>query len=180
MLYSFDGKQPSIGKDTYVSETALVIGDIIIGDNCYIGHGAILRGDYGRIEIGSGTAVEEGVVMHAPPKEICKVGEKVTIGHGAIIHSHEIGNMAVIGMGAVASIRSKIGSWSIVAEGAVVKMNQEVPDHVVVAGNAAKVVRGVEDRDKTFWTNGKQIYIDLAAKYLKIGMHKITLDQPPS
>lgn len=173
MLYSFDGKQPSIGKDTYVSETALVIGDVTIGDNCYIGHGAILRGDYGRIEIGSGTAVEEGVVMHAPPNETCKIGEKVTIGHGAVIHSQEIGPMAVIGMGAVASIRSKIGSWSIVAEGAVVKMNQEIPDHVVAAGNPAKVVRDVQERDKEFWINGKQIYIDLAAKYLKIGMHRI-------
>lgn len=174
MLYSFDGKQPSIGKNTYVSETALVIGDVRIGDNCYIGHGAILRGDYGSIEIGSGTAVEEGVVMHAPPNELCKVGEKVTFGHGAIIHSQEIGDMAVIGMGAVTSIRSKIGSWSIVAEGAVVKMNQEIPENMVVAGNPAKVVRGVEERDKKFWINGKQIYIDLAAKYLKIGMHKVT------
>lgn len=174
MLYSFDGKQPSIGKDTYVSETALVIGDVSIGDNCYIGHGAILRGDYGRIEIGSGTAVEEGVVMHAPPGEISKVGEKVTFGHGAIVHSKEIGNMAVIGMGAVVSIRAKIGSWSIVAEGSVVKMQQEIPENVVVAGSPAKVVRGVEERDKEFWTNGKQIYIDLAAKYLKIGMHTIT------
>lgn len=175
MLYSFDGKQPSIGKDTYVSETALVIGDVTIGDNCYIGHGAILRGDYGRIEIGSGTAVEEGVVMHAPPKETCKVGEKVTLGHGAIIHSQEICDMAVIGMGAVLSIWAKIGSWAIVAEGTVVKMKQEIPGNVVVAGSPAKVVREVEDRDKEFWTDGKQLYIDLAAKYLKIGMHAVTL-----
>lgn len=174
MLYSFDGKQPSIGKDTYVSETALVIGDVTIGDNCYIGHGAILRGDYGRIEIGSGTAVEEGVVMHAPPNETCKVGEKVTLGHGAIIHSQEIGDMAVIGMGAVLSIWARIGSWAIVAEGTVVKMKQEIPGNAVVAGSPAKVVREVEERDKEFWNDGKQLYIDLAAKYLKIGMHAIT------
>lgn len=173
MFYSFDGKRPIIGKDSYVSETALIIGDVVIGDNCYIGHGAILRGDYGRIEIGSKTAVEEGVIMHAPPNEVCKIGEKVTFGHGAIIHSQVIGDMAVIGMGAIASIRSKIGSWAIVAEGAVVKMNQEIPDKVVVAGNPAKVVRGVEERDTEYWTYGKKIYIDLAAKYLKIGMHRI-------
>ncbi|GBF33399.1 ferripyochelin binding protein [Desulfocucumis palustris] len=175
MFYSFDGKKPVIGKDTYVSETALIIGDVVIGDNCYIGHGAILRGDYGRIEIGSKTAVEEGVIMHAPPNEVCKVGEKVTFGHGAIIHSQSIGDMAVIGMGAVASIRSKIGSWAIVAEGAVVKMNQEIPDKVVVAGNPARVVREVEERDTELWSYGKNIYIDLAAKYLKIGMHRIEL-----
>ncbi|MBE9542486.1 MAG: hypothetical protein KAS98_04975 [Deltaproteobacteria bacterium] len=60
MLYKFDDNQPRVGKDTYVSGSAKVIGNALIGDNCYIGHGSILRGDYGRIEIGDGTAVEEG------------------------------------------------------------------------------------------------------------------------
>ena len=59
MFYKFDGNQPTVGKDRYVSDSAKVIGNVIIGDNCYIGHGSILRGDYGRIEIGDGTAVEE-------------------------------------------------------------------------------------------------------------------------
>ncbi|HWJ03093.1 MAG TPA: gamma carbonic anhydrase family protein, partial [Verrucomicrobiae bacterium] len=167
MLYSFDGKEPSIGKDTYVSETALVIGDVVIGDNCYIGHGTILRGDYGRIEIGSKSAVEEGVVIHVGPNRLCKIGENVTMGHGAVIHCQSIGDMAVIGMGAVVSIRSRVGSWAIVAEGAVVKMNQEIPDMVVAAGNPAQVIRGVEERDMELWMKGKQVYIDLAAKYLK-------------
>ena len=71
MLYSFDGKEPRIGSETYVSETALVIGDVEIGDNCYVGHGAVLRGDYGSIRIGNGTAVEEAVVIHAPPGSTC-------------------------------------------------------------------------------------------------------------
>jgi len=104
LLYRFRDREPKFGKDTYVSEHALLIGDVRIGDECYIGHGAILRGDYGAIEIGSGTAVEEGVVMHAPPGEVCRVGEKLTIGHGAVIHSKSIGDYAVIGMGAVLSI----------------------------------------------------------------------------
>ena len=173
MLYRFDGKEPEIGNDTYVSELAIVIGDVKIGDNCYIGHKAILRGDYGRIEIGAGTAVEEGVLIHAPPNEICQIGQKVTLGHGAIVHSSIIGNFAVVGMGAVTSIRSVIAEGAIVAEGAVVKMNQIIPEQVVVAGNPAKVVRKVEDKDIEFWSRGKQLYIDLAKKYLKIGMQKI-------
>lgn len=87
MMRSFRNREPQIGEDTYVSEYAILIGDVRVGDNCYIGHGAILRGDYGSIEIGSGTAVEEGVIIHAPPDETCSIGNKVTIGHGAIIHS---------------------------------------------------------------------------------------------
>ena len=65
MLYRFNGKQPMVGEQTYISELAHVIGDVIIGDECYIGHGAILRGDYGGIEIGDGTAIEEGVIVRA-------------------------------------------------------------------------------------------------------------------
>ncbi len=173
MLYSFDGKQPEIGKDAYVSELAMVIGDVKIGDNCYIGHGAILRGDYGAIEIGSGTAVEEGVVVHAPPNNVCKIGKKVTIGHGAVVHAAQVGDLAVLGMGSVASIRSVIGAGTIVAEGAVVKMNQVIPEKVVVAGNPASVVREIKEKDTELWNYGKQLYIDLAKKYLDVGMHLI-------
>lgn len=174
MLYIFDERYPEVSKDTYVSETALVIGDVKIEGNCYIGHGAILRGDYGRIEIGSGTAVEEGVIIHVPPNQLGKIGKKVTIGHGAIIHASDICDEAVIGMGAVISIGAKIGVGSIVAEGSVVKMNQVIPNNVVVAGNPAKFVRNLEEKDRAMWSYGKQLYIDLAAKYLRIGMQRIS------
>lgn len=173
MIYAFDGHTPEIGEGTYVSETAIVIGNVKIGDNCYIGHGAILRGDYGRIEIGSETAVEEGVIVHVPPGLVGKIGKRVTFGHGAIIHSEDIGDGAVIGMGAVVSIGAKIGAGSIVAEGAVVKMNQVVPENVVVAGNPSKVIREIEEKDIKLWSWGKQLYVDLAAKYLKIGMQRV-------
>jgi carbonic anhydrase/acetyltransferase-like protein (isoleucine patch superfamily) len=172
MIYGFDGESPRTGKDTYVSEHALVIGDVKIGDSCYIGHGVILRGDYGTIEIGDGSAVEEGVIVHAPPGETCRIGEKVTIGHGAIIHSESIGNFAVIGMGAVLSIKAIIGKWSIVAEGCIVRMRQSIPDDVVIAGNPARIVRGVSSNDRDRWNWGKQLYIDLAKKYLDIGLQK--------
>ena len=155
MLYRFDGKQPVIGKKTYVSETATVIGDVVIGDNCYVGHGAIIRGDYGRIEIGDGTAVEEGVIIHCPPKEV---------------HSKRISNYAVIGLNASVSIWSEVGEWAIVAEGAVVKMKQVVPAMTVVAGNPARAVRKVSAEDQKMWSLGKQVYVDLAKKYLKEGM----------
>ncbi|MBW1836872.1 MAG: gamma carbonic anhydrase family protein [Deltaproteobacteria bacterium] len=173
MRYRFDGKQPVVGKDTYVSDLATVIGDVVIGKNCYIGHGAILRGDYGRIEIGDGTAVEEGVIAHAPPGERFQIGKRVTIGHGAVIHGKYIGDLAVIGMRAIISIWSEIGKRSIVAEGSVVKMKQIIPPNVVAAGNPARVVRDVSDQDEEFWSWGKQLYIDLAKKYLDIGMEPV-------
>jgi carbonic anhydrase/acetyltransferase-like protein (isoleucine patch superfamily) len=173
MLYEFDGNSPIVGVGTYVSETATVIGDVRIGNDCYIGHGAILRGDYGKIEIGDGAAVEEGVIVHAPPEESCVIGSRVTIGHGAIIHAKAIGDSVTVGMGAVLSIRSEVGSGSIVAEGAIVKRGQKVPGSVVAAGNPAKKVRkvSVEEREYGEWVTG--IYIELARKYLKQGMKRI-------
>lgn len=173
MLYSFDGKRPTVGKDSYVSDLARVIGNVSIGDNCYIGHGAILRGDYGRIEIGDGTAVEEGVIIHAPPGDTNRIGEKVTIGHGAVVHGKHIGDGAVIGMGAIVSLWSAIGEQAIVAEGCIVKFKQIIPPRVVAAGNPAKTVRELTKKDEEFWKWGKQIYIDLAKKYLDIGMEPL-------
>ena len=170
MLYRFDGKQPVVGKGSYISDNARVIGDVLIGTNCYIGHGAILRGDYGRIEIGNGTAVEEGAIVHAPPNETNRIGEKVTIGHGAVVHGKHIGDQAVIGMGALTSVWSEIGEWAIVAEGGVVKMKQIIPPKVVAAGNPAKIMRELSEKDEEFWNWGKQLYIDLAKKYLDEGM----------
>jgi carbonic anhydrase/acetyltransferase-like protein (isoleucine patch superfamily) len=173
MLYEFDGKSPVIGTGTYVSETATVIGDVRIGNDCYIGHGAILRGDYGTIEIGDGTAVEEGVIVHAPPKESCVIGRRVTIGHGAIIHASRIGDSVTIGMGAVLSIRSEVGSGSIVAEGAIVKRGQTVPGSVVAAGNPARKVREVSREEEEYGDRVTGIYVDLAHKYLRQGMKTI-------
>ena len=172
MLFSFDGRRPVVGNGTYVSETAQVIGDVVIGDRCYIGHGAILRGDYGRIEIGQGTAVEEGVIVHAPPEHTYRIGNNVTVGHGAILHGACIGDFSVIGMGAVLSIFSEIGEWVIVAEGSIVKMRQIIASNLVVAGNPAKNVRETSAKDKDMWSQGKELYVNLAGKYLELGMHK--------
>lgn len=173
MLYRFDGREPRYGRETYVSETAIVVGDVRIGDNCYIGHGVILRGDYGAIEVGDGTAVEEGVIVHAPPDDVCIIGNRVTIGHGAIIHGKSIGDHVTVGMGAVVSIRAEVGTRSIIAEGAVVRREQKVPDSVVVAGNPAKTVRAVTGKDMEYWDWAREIYIDLARKYCTMGMERI-------
>lgn len=175
MLFRFDGRQPVIGDGTYVSETAILVGDVRIGNNCYIGHGVILRGDYGTIEIGNETAVEEGAVIHAPPQDYCSIGNGVIIGHGAIIHAKLIGDFAGVGMGAVLSIRSEVASGATVAEGAVVKQGQKIPASVVSAGNPAKKIRDVSQKEREFWDYARKLYVDLAHKYCKLGMEKIEI-----
>jgi carbonic anhydrase/acetyltransferase-like protein (isoleucine patch superfamily) len=174
VLYGFDGKEPAVGDDTYVSETALLIGDVKIGSRCYIGHGVILRGDYGAIDISDEATIEEGVIVHAPPGECCSIGRGVVVGHGAIVHARSVGENAGIGMGAILSVRSEIGQETVVAEGAVVKQGQYVPASIVVAGNPAKKTRDISAKDRDFWAYSRRVYGDLAKKYLVEGMHVLS------
>ena len=118
--------------------------------------------------------------MHAPPGDICRVGRKVTIGHGVIIHSKFIGDYAVIGMGATLSILAEVGAESIVAEGSTVTLQQVIPSGVVVGGSPAAVLKNVTEMNKATWAYGKQLYIDLAKEYLHDGMHRIDIKDSPT
>jgi len=163
-IYKFENKKPTIGKGTYIFKSADVIGDVIIGKNCYVGPGARIRGDYGSIIIGDNTAVEENVVIHARPKDKTKIGNFVTIGHSSVIHNATINDWAVIGMGSIVSDWAEVGEWSVVAEGAVVKNKQKIPDKSIVVGIPAKVVSKITDEYKKQWTDYKKIYSNLASK----------------
>jgi phenylacetic acid degradation protein len=167
VLYRFEGKEPRIGKGTYVSQSAEVIGDVRIGKQCYVGPGAKLRGDYGKIEIGNRTSIEENCVVHARPNEICRVSDMVTVGHGSILHNCTVRDYAVIGMGAIVSDYADVGVWSVVGEGCVVKNNQVIEDQKIVVGVPAKTVGEVSDEYKKLWTSYKNIYVKLAKKYPK-------------
>jgi len=163
-IYEFEKKKPRIGKGTFIFPSADIIGDVNIGENCYIGPGARIRGDYGSIRIGNDTAVEENVVIHARPNEATIIGDSVTIGHAAIIHNATIHDWAIIGMGAIVSDYAEIGEWAVVAEGAVVKNKTKIPDKAIAVGIPAKVVAEITSDYKNQWTAYKNIYSDLAKK----------------
>ena len=119
-----------------------------------IGHGAILRGDYGSIRLGAGTAIEENAVIHIRPDGLSVLGERVTVGHGAILHGDLIDDFAVIGMGAVLSLNVVVGKWAIVGEGTVLPSNTRIEAEKFVAGVPWKVMGDVQPRHKEFWTWG--------------------------
>ena len=164
-IYAFEDRRPAIAESTYVSPSAQVIGDVRIGERCYIGHGAILRGDYGTIVIGDETAVEEGVIIHARPDDRTTIGNRVTIGHGAMVHNAELLDGAVIGMRAVVSDFSRVGEGAIVGEMCLVKNSQEIPARKVAVGVPAKIVGDVEERHFMMTQVAKQLYVDLARRY---------------
>ena len=174
MIYRFDGKRPQIDSSAYVSESAEIIGDVTIGARCYIGPGAIIRGDENPIYIGDESAIEDGCIIHVGGSETltdgCHIGRRVTIGHGAIIHANHLHDGANIGMGAIVSMFADVGEYAVVAEGAVVKKGQIIPPRVVVGGTPAKILRELEEKDIVSWERSKQVYIDLAAKCKTPGM----------
>jgi carbonic anhydrase/acetyltransferase-like protein (isoleucine patch superfamily) len=168
-LYQFEDRKPLVAPGAFVAETALVIGDVQIGKDAYIGHGVILRGDYGMILVGEETAIEEGVIVHARPDDRTVIGNSVTVGHGAMIHNAQIKDNAVIGMRATISDYSVIGEWAIIGEMGLVKNNQDVPDGVVAVGIPVKVIGKVDKKQKEFWSHGKNLYVEMARRYLAPG-----------
>jgi phenylacetic acid degradation protein len=163
-IYEFENKKPRIGKGTFIFPSADVIGDVSIGENCYIGPGARIRGDYGSIRIGDDTAIDENVVIHARSNEKTIIGNSVTIGHAAIIHNATIHDWAIIDMCAIVSDYAKIDEWGVVAEGAVVKNKEKIPDTAVTVGIPVKVVVEITSDYTKQWTEYKKIYSDLARK----------------
>lgn len=171
-LYEFEGRRPVIGQDSYVSETADVIGEVHIGAGCYIGPGARIKGDYGTVTIGDETSVQENCVIHARPGERCDVGSQCTIGHGSVLHNCTVRDGAVVGMGAIVSDWAEVGEEALVAEGAVVRQHDRIPPATVVMGVPARVKAKLTEKDREFQRLAREVYPDLARRYLK-GLKKI-------
>jgi carbonic anhydrase/acetyltransferase-like protein (isoleucine patch superfamily) len=175
-IYAFEERLPTISESAYIAPTAVVVGDVTIGDRCYVGHGAILRGDYGRIVIGESSAVEEGAIVHARPGDETVIGDRVTVGHGAMIHNARIDSGATIGMRAVISDFSVIGEGALIGEQTLVRRGQEVPPRSIAVGIPARVIGevGPDQADMMVWA--KEVYVDLARRYPG-GLREITRDE---
>ncbi|MBI4393542.1 MAG: gamma carbonic anhydrase family protein [Euryarchaeota archaeon] len=170
-IYEFEGKRPQVGKGSFVPESADLIGDVVIGERCFVGVGARLRADYGRIRIGDATSVQENVVIHARDGGETVVGSRVQLGHGSILHNAMVKDNAVIGVGAIITDFAVVGNWAIVGEGAVVR--GEVPDGKVAVGVPAKVLTDVTDEMKKTWDFYKEKYAELASKRYPAGLKRI-------
>jgi phenylacetic acid degradation protein len=165
-VYSLEGITPVVHPDAFVHETAVLIGDVIVGAGCYIGPNASLRGDFGRIIVEQGANVQDTCVMHSFPGKDCIVERDGHIGHGAVLHGCRIGSNALIGMNAVVMDDAVIGSSSIVAACAFVTSKFECPPRSLVMGVPAKVKRELSDEEIAWKTKGTEEYQQLAVRCL--------------
>ena len=172
-LYEFEGRVPEVAPTAYVAPSAQVVGRVVIGADCYVGHGVILRGDYGTILVGDGTAVEDGVIVHARPGDTTRFGKRVTVGHGAVLHNCTVHDGAVIGMGAIVSDYAVVEEWAVVAEGAVVKNKGHVPSRHIAVGVPAKVIGQIDEEYERLWSSFKDIYVSLASERYPKGLRRV-------
>ena len=164
-LFEFRGNRPKIGSRCFVASSAEIIGDVQIGDDCYIGPGAKLVADYGKIRIGSGANIEENAVIHSRPREECVVGDCATIGHTAVLHGCTIGNFAVIGMGAVVTDRATVGEWAAIGEGSVVVSRENIPARKVAVGGPAKPIKDISEDWKERWTKFRSFHKEFVSDF---------------
>ena len=165
-IYSLEGITPVVHPDAFVHETAVLIGDVLIGADCYIGPHASLRGDFGRIVVEQGANVQDTCVMHSFPGKDCTVESNGHIGHGAVLHGCRIGTNAMVGMNAVVMDDVTIGESSIVGAAAFVSANFECPPRSLVVGVPAKVKRQLSDQEVEWKTRGTIEYQQLAVRCL--------------
>ena len=171
-LFALEDRVPKVQKNSYVSPDAHIIGDVHIGEGCWIGPGAVIRADFGTIEIEDCTAIEENCVIHCRPDCLCRIGEYVTIGHGALLHGTTIEDYVTVGMGSVVGVNSTLKQWCILGEGTVVKSNQEISAGAVAVGSPATEVKFLSDEEKAHQKDLKQYYVDLPKRYLD-GLRKL-------
>lgn len=135
------GINPKIGKDCFLAENAVVVGDVILGDDCSVWYGAVLRGDVNSIIVGDRVNIQDGAVLHTLyERSIVEIGNDVSIGHNAIVHGAKVGNNVLIGMGAVLMDNAVIPDNTIIAAGALVLSNA-VLEPGTYAGVPAKLVK---------------------------------------
>ena len=164
-LYSFEGKKPVVAENSFLHPQTTLIGSVTIGSHCFIGPGAVLRGDLGEIEVGTGTNIQDNCVIHADKKVI--IGQNIIIGHGAIIHDVLLKQGVVVGMGAILMSGVVAEEDVIIGAGSVVKEHFKIPPRKIVVGNPARIVKEIDEEGKRRVERGLKCYQELTERYIK-------------
>ncbi len=154
-------------RDVFLADTARVLGEVELGPQVSVWYGAVIRGDVAQVTIGPGTNVQDNSVIHCDSGHPNRIGQRVTIGHGALVHGESIGDDTLIGMHATVLGHTRIGRGCLIAAGAVVPPGLEVPDGMVVMGVPGKIVRATNDKEKEYLRWLSPHYIKLAQLHVE-------------
>lgn len=163
MIKQFDGKTPVVPESAFVSETALVMGDVHLGENAGVWPGAIIRGDFATIKVGDGTIIEDNVVVHSGG--LLEIGNNVIVGHGAVVHCRKIGNNSLIANNATVLDDAEIGEYCMIGAGCVISPGTKIPDRSLVFGVPGKVAGEVKEHQMKRLERGNSSYLAMFDKY---------------
>jgi carbonic anhydrase/acetyltransferase-like protein (isoleucine patch superfamily) len=169
MITAFNGKTPRIGKNVFIAPTATIIGDVEIQDNSSIWYGAVLRGDTEAITVGSNTNIQDNCTVHADPGRPARIGDRVTVGHNAVVHGCTVGDDSLIGINAVVLNGARIGSGAIIGAGAVVKEGQVIGPCQLAMGVPAAVKKDLGADIVESHKDRAHHYATLARQYRQMG-----------
>ena len=159
-IFLIRDKLPQIAESAWVAETAFVAGDVVLEKDVSIWPGASLRGDIEKITVKAQTNIQDNAVLHTDPGAPLVIGERVTVGHGAILHGCHIGDDTLIGMGATILNHSKIGKQSLVGAGTLITENKSFPDGVLIMGRPGRVVRELTEEEKVRLSDNIAHYVE--------------------
>lgn len=171
-IYQLDSRTPEVAESAWVADTAQVIGSVKLAADASVWFGVTIRGDNEPIEIGEGTNIQDGSVLHSDYDKPMVVGKHVTVGHMVILHGCTIGDESLIGMGAVVLNGAKIGKNCLVGAGALVTEGKEFPDGSMIVGSPAKVVRELTPEQIEGLRQSARSYMQNASRF-KAGLKKI-------
>jgi carbonic anhydrase/acetyltransferase-like protein (isoleucine patch superfamily) len=157
-IYEFKGFKPVIKPSSFIHPQASVIGNVIIGENIYVGPGASIRGDWGQIIIEDGCNIQENCTIHMFPGTTVHLKKRAHVGHGAIIHGAVLEENCLIGMNSVIMDDAVIGKESIIGALTFVSANTIIPERSLVVGNPAKIIKPVSDEMIAWKTEGTKLY----------------------
>ena len=168
LIVGIGGKEPRLDAEVFVAPTASVIGDVTLHAGASVWYGAVLRGDVERITVGAQANVQDNVTLHADPGFPVSVGERVSIGHNAVVHGATVEDDCLIGMGATVLNGAVIGAGSLVAAQALVPQGMVVPPGSLVAGVPAKVRRELSEEERQGVTLNGTMYAELAKAHREV------------
>ena len=167
MIYRYQEYIPVIDPSSFIHPQSAVTGNVIIGKNCYIGPGAALRGDWGRIILEDGCNVQENCTVHMFPGVTVLLRASAHIGHGAIIHGATIGRNWLVGMNAVIMDDVELGDECIVGALCFIKQGEKIPSRSLVVGNPSKIIKQVSDEMIVWKTEGTKLYQQLPGQCIQ-------------
>jgi carbonic anhydrase/acetyltransferase-like protein (isoleucine patch superfamily) len=171
MIVPFRGVAPSIAASAFVADSAVVIGDVVIGADTSLWFHAVVRGDVYPIRIGRGTNVQDHATLHVlTGRAATTVGDDVTIGHSAIVHGCTIGNRTLVGMGAIVLDGVEVGDDCLIGAGALLTPGTRIPAGQLVLGSPAKATRPLTDEERASLLVSAQNYAKVAAEYRAAGL----------